>query len=140
LSFDRTEAWLRVGETKDIGRIRQAARAAIAGDFVERSIERLIHPDKKYANEAFAIIALLIKAGETEGIFEALNKYEEINIIRAILHIIKVTRNAAALEKLISSCEKNELPINARLEAEEFLNSDGIRKILRRENSAFIQS
>lgn len=100
LSFERTEAWLRVAESDDIGQIRQAARAVIAGDFVLRSIERLIHPDRKYAAEAFAIIALLIKAGETDEIFESLNKSEDKNIRKAIRHTIIVVNEPESVQKL----------------------------------------
>jgi hypothetical protein len=100
LSFERTEAWLRLAESSDIGRTRQAARAVIAGDFVQRSIERLIHSERKYVAEAFAIIALLIKAGETDEIFEALNKSEEKNIRKAIRHTITIVNEPNSVQKL----------------------------------------
>jgi hypothetical protein len=140
LSFDRTEAWLRVAESKDAGRVRQAARAVIAGDFVERSIERLVHPDRQQATEAFAMITLLIKAEETEEIFATLRQSESTNIVKAILHVIKITRHAPALKKLYSMRERSKFSINARLEIEEFLESNWSQKILSKEKLTLTQS
>jgi HEAT repeats len=106
LNFERTDAWLRLAESTDTGRVRQAGRAIIAGDLVKPSIERLVHPDIKYASEAFAIVLLLIRAGETEEIFKIFNKNEDKDIRRAILHSFKVAKENNSLEKLYSMLEK----------------------------------
>ena len=39
LSFDRSDCWMRIAESNDEFRMRHAARAAIAGDLVERSFD-----------------------------------------------------------------------------------------------------
>ncbi len=64
-----------IAESEEDGRMIQAARAAIEGDLVERSLVRLVHEDKKAAFEAFALVALLIKAGETQVVFNALENH-----------------------------------------------------------------
>ncbi len=109
MSFDRADAWLRIAESEEEGRMIQAARAAIEGDLVERSLVRLVHEDKKTAFEAFALVALLIKAGETKEIFNALENHSDINVRKAVLHVIKITKNKKGLEGLYSMLEKNSL-------------------------------
>ena len=109
LSFDRADAWSRIAETGEEGRMRHAARAATEGGFVEQSFERLVHPDRRMAYQSFALLALLIKAGEVEPIFEALKNHPDKNIKLAILHLIKVTRNPNTLDGLNALLEDEKL-------------------------------
>ena len=125
LSFDRADAWLRIAETDEDGRMIQAARAAIEGDVVERSLVRLVHHDKKVAAEAFALVALLIKTGETKEVFKALENHSDINVRKAILHVIKITKNKKALEGLYSMLEKNSLPLEFQEEVDKTIEEIG---------------
>lgn len=125
LSFDRANAYLRIAETEEDGRMIQAARAAIEGDLVERSLVRLVHADKKTAFEAFALVALLIRAGETKEIFYALENHSDINVRKAILHVIKITKDKKALEGLYSMLEKNSLSIEFQEEVDKTIEEIG---------------
>jgi len=125
LTFDRADAWTRIAETGEEGRVVQAARAAIESGFVEMSFDRLIHQDRKHAYEAFALMALLIKAGETEKIFSVLENHRDINVRKAVLHIIKVTKDKKALEGLYSVLEKNNLPIEFQEEIDKTIEEIG---------------
>jgi len=125
LSCDRADAWTRIMETEEEGRVVQAARAAIEGDMVKSSFSRLVHPDSKFAYEGFALLALLIKANETEAIFNALENHEDINVRKAILHVIKVTRNQKALEGLYSLLERNNLPLELQEEVDKTIEEIG---------------
>ena len=49
LSFDRANAWTRIADSDEEGRMRQIARAAIEADLVNRTLERLVHEDHKIA-------------------------------------------------------------------------------------------
>lgn len=100
LSFNRADAWARIAFSKEHGRMVQMARAAIEGDLVKRSFERLVHKDRKYAYEAFALLNLLIKAGEIDIIFESLKEHTDVNVQNAILHTIKTTKDENALAGL----------------------------------------
>lgn len=111
LTFDRADGWTRIAETGEEGRIVQAARAAIESGFVDMSFDRLAHQDRKHAYEAFTLMALLIKAGETEKIFNALENNRDMNVRKAVLHTIKVTKDQRALDGLYKLLEKNSLPI-----------------------------
>lgn len=126
LSFERKEAWLRISEFEDSGRLRQCARALVAGDLVVRSLERLTHRDQNYAAEAFAIAVLLIKAEETEEVFAFLKTHSDSNLQKAILHVIKIANEPNALEKLSEMSENFDFSGEIRTEIDAVLESSEV--------------
>lgn len=126
LSFDRVDAWTRISESGDEFKMRQSARAAIEADLVKRSFDRLAHTDKTAAYEAAALVALLLRAGETREVFEALKTHEVLNVRKAILQIIKITKEPNALEGLYSLLEKNSLPEEVHKEVDETIKEIGL--------------
>ena len=126
LTFDRADAWTRIAELDaEEGRMVSAARAAVESGFVDMSFDRLVHQDRKYAYEAFALMALLMKAGETEKIFNALENHRDMNVRRAVLHVIKVTKNSKTLEGLADLLEKGNLPIEFQEEIDKAIEEVG---------------
>ncbi len=125
LTLDRADAWTRIFESDEPGRIGQAARAAVESGFVEMSFDRLVHQDKKYSYEAFVLMVLLVKAGETEPLFKALETHKNINVRRAILHVVKVTKDEQAVEKLCRILECGTLPLELREEADKTVEEIG---------------
>jgi hypothetical protein len=110
LSFDRSDSWTRISESNDTYRMKHAARAAIAGDLLERSFERLVHHDSKVVYEAFALVALLINAGEADEVFKAIEYHRNANVKLALLHVIKILKNEETLSGLYSLLEVGNLP------------------------------
>lgn len=100
LSFDRAEAWKRIIGTGDEFRMRLAARAAIESQIVEKSLSRLIHDDMKIAYEAFVLVALLLKAGEHEFIFNTLKGRGDQRIKLALLHVLGVVGEERSIIRL----------------------------------------
>lgn len=125
LDFDRADAWSRIAESGEEGRMRQAARAAQEAGFIERSVDRLVHHDFKVAYEAFSLIALLIKAEETEVIFTTLENHKDANVRRALLHVIKVTKDQNALDGLYAMLEQRDLPLEIREELDRAIEEIG---------------
>ncbi len=125
LSCNRADAWTRIIETEEEGRMVQAARAAIEGDMVERTFSRLVHSDRKFAYEGFTLLALLIKANETESIFKALENHDDMNVRRAILHVIKVSKNQKALEGLYNLLERKTMPLELQEEVDKTIEEIG---------------
>jgi hypothetical protein len=119
LKFDRAHAWARIIESGDGARMRQAARAAMEGDLVERSFERLIHPDKTVAYEAFALTALLIKAGEKEPIYKALAEHKEENVKLALLHVLQTMKTDTTFQDLSELLIRHELTPNVAAKVNE---------------------
>ncbi|MEZ5428451.1 MAG: hypothetical protein R2747_19430 [Pyrinomonadaceae bacterium] len=109
LTFNRADAWVRIADSGEEGRMLQAARAAVEGDLVERSFERLAHPDSNMAYEAFALVSLLIRTGETDSIFDFLRKKQDIQVRRSLLHTLKVSKDKKALDGLKTILEEKNL-------------------------------
>lgn len=126
LSFDRADAWARIIETGEEGRMRQAARAALEGGFVERIFDRLIHPDAKYAYEGVTLIALLVKAGETELLFEKLKTNCDYQLRQAILHVIKIADQQSVLNELYALLEQKGLSPDLKKMIDETIESIGL--------------
>lgn len=110
LTFNRADAWTRITESNDDYRIIQSARAAIESGLVDRSIDRLVHEDYKYAYEAFTLLALLVKAGETKEIFQSLESHRNKNVKLAVLKVLELLRDERILSQMYSYIERNSLP------------------------------
>ena len=125
LTFNRADAWTRIAETGEDGRIVQAARAAIESGFVDMSFDRLASKDYKQAYEAFTLMALLINANETEKIFNTLENHRDMDVRKALLHIIKITKDQNALDGLSQLREKNKLPEEFQKEVDKTIEEIG---------------
>lgn len=126
LSFDRADAWTRIMETGDEFRMRHAARAATEAGLVERSIDRLVHEDIKIAYEAFTLVALLLKTGETAQVFEALTGHADPNVQKALMQVFKITKEPNALDGLYALLETSDLPEELRQEADALVAEIGL--------------
>ncbi|KXK04773.1 MAG: hypothetical protein UZ17_ACD001000776 [Acidobacteria bacterium OLB17] len=98
LSFDRAEAWKRIINTDDRFRMKMAAKAAIESAILSKSIDRLIHQDMKIAYEAFALVALVLKAGEMQPIVDAFKNTRDDRIRLALLHVAAVVAEPDSIE------------------------------------------
>ena len=87
-------------ETRDEYRMNQAVRAAIEAGIAVRSFDRLVHEDPKVAYEAFALVALMIKAGETNEIFEAIRVNKDERVKLALLHVLRAMKDERSLKGL----------------------------------------
>lgn len=121
LSFDRTEAWVRLLQTTEPGRLRQTARAAIEGGFVERSLDRLVHRDSKHAYEAFVLLSMIVRSGENEGLISALKTNRDSKVRAALLHVFKITRDPDALSRLYTMLEDKNLSKQVKEEIDEVI-------------------
>ena len=126
LSFDRADAWTRIAESKDEFRMRQAAKAALEADLVERSFDRLIHTDQKTAYEAFTFTNLLIKAGETEEIFGAIEKHRDKKVKLALLHVLRAVKDETTLPNLYALLEQNSISPEIKAKVDEIIQSFGM--------------
>jgi hypothetical protein len=100
VTFDRGDEWARFALSEDKYQSRQMARAAVEAGLAERSFDRLTLRDEKSVYEAFALVYLMVKAGETEKIFEAIANHRDIKIRIALLHTLKVANVAEVIPHL----------------------------------------
>jgi hypothetical protein len=126
LTFDRADAWTRIAETGETGRMRHAARAAIEGGFVDRVFDRLIHPDSKQAYEAVTLLSLLVLSGETGPIFQRLRNDRNVELWRAVLHVIKITDSQNILNDLYALLEQKSLSSDLKKAIDETIESVGL--------------
>lgn len=102
LSFDRADAWKRIIETGDEFRMSHAARAAVEAGIVVKSFDRLVHEDMKVAYEAYALVSLLIRAGETREIFHAIRTHRDERVKFSLIHVLKSQRDERTLAELVT--------------------------------------
>lgn len=102
VSFDRANEWARFAFSSDLYLSRQIARAAVEAGIAERSFDRLVLRDEKAAYEALALVFLLVKAGETDKIFEAIKNHRDIKTRIALLHTLKIANVAEVIPQLSS--------------------------------------
>lgn len=100
LNFDRSQAWRRIIETRDEFRMSQAVRASVEAGIAAKSFERLVHEDLKIAYEAFTLVALMVKAGETKEIFETIRTHKDERVKFALLHVLKAIKDERSLPGL----------------------------------------
>ena len=100
LNFDRADAWKRIIETRDEFRIRQAVRAATEAGILAKAFERLVHEDLKISYEAFVLVALVIKSGEMDEIFDAIRRHKDERVKFALLHVLRAVRDERSLDGL----------------------------------------
>ena len=98
LSFDRAEAWKRIINTDDKFRMSLAAKAAIESDILSKSVDRLVHQDMKIAYEAFALVALVLKAGETQPLLDAFRNSKDDRVRLALLHVTAVVADPESID------------------------------------------
>jgi HEAT repeat protein len=123
LSFDRADAWTRIAETRDEFRMRQAVLAAKEADLVKRSFDRLVHQDQKIAYEAVTLLALMIRAGQIEEIFQALETHNDSNVKLALVHIIGLAKEEETLSNLYEILEKLVISRELKNKIDEVINS-----------------
>jgi len=100
VTFDRGDEWARFALAEDKYLCRQIARAAVEAGLAERSFDRLTLRDEKAVYEAFALVYLLVKAGETEKIFDAIANHRDIKVRVALLNILKIANVAEVIPQL----------------------------------------
>ena len=123
LNFDRADAWKRIIETKDDFHMTHAARAAIESGIVVKSFDRLVHEELKVAYEAFTLVALLIKSGETKEIFEAIRTHKDERVRLALLHVLKVIRDDGTLAGLTELHKDEYFPTDVAAKIKDMILS-----------------
>lgn len=121
LSFDRSDAFVRVIGCHDAERLRLAALACVESGFAARAFERLSSSDGKQSYEAFAILTLLIKAGEFRPILQTIAEHPSLQVRLAtvkVLHNLNSSKMSASLYELSL---KEDLPEEVKNALKELL-------------------
>lgn len=100
LSFDRTDAYIRVLETNDEDLLPEVARACIQAGIVSQGIDRLASGDRRQAYETFSIISLLARAKLTEPILETIANHPNLDVRLALVKLLANTGEPEIFEQM----------------------------------------
>ena len=110
LSFDRSEAYVRVIETSSEETLRDVADACIKAGIVSQNIDRLASRDHRQAYEAFSLMCLLAKAKMTQPVLEAICNHPNMNVRLSAVHLLATTGQPAIIEQLRELALKPGVP------------------------------
>ncbi len=120
LSFDRADAYVRVIELSDEETMRRVARACVKAGLATQALDRLASEDRRQAYEAFSLLTLVLKGGEAEIIFTAVEHVGELNVRLAAARLLALQGEAETVKRLRTVALGNGTPEklrNAILEA-----------------------
>jgi HEAT repeat protein len=114
MSFDRGEAYVRLIETANAETLRKVAQSCTKAGMVTQAIDRLISEDRRLAYEAFSLLSLLAKSGETEPLADAISNHPEVNVRLALVRLIGTSRHPEAATMLRHLAVREGLPEKVR--------------------------
>lgn len=114
LSFERTDAYIRVLETQDQDLQIAVAKACIKSGIVSQAIDRLATGDRRQCYETFAIISLLAKADQIEPVVDAVVNHPNLDVKLTIVRLLTNTGQPEVFEQLRQLAVKQNLPEELR--------------------------
>ncbi|MGA9994826.1 MAG: HEAT repeat domain-containing protein, partial [Pyrinomonadaceae bacterium] len=114
LSFDRADAYVRVMETADEETLTNVARSCIKAGISKQAIDRLASEDRRQAYEAFSLLSLLARAGETEPIIEAIVSHPDMNARLSAIRLLGLSCRPHVGQQLRQLVVRDGLPEKVR--------------------------
>jgi HEAT repeat protein len=114
MSFDRSEGYVRLIETADQQTLSRVAIACTKAGMVKQAVDRMISEDRRLAYEAFSLLSLLAKAGETEPLLEAINEHPEMNVRLALVRLLGSTGQPEVATQLRHLAVREGMPEKVR--------------------------
>ncbi len=100
LSFDRSEAYVRVIETSDEATIGSVAQACVQAGIVSQNLDRLAISDHRQAYEAFSLISLLAKAKMNQPVLNAISDHANVDVRIKAVHLLACTGQPEVADQL----------------------------------------
>lgn len=119
LSVDRAAAFNRIIASGDTERLRLAAMACTDAGFANHAFDRLLHQDRKVVNEAFAIVRLLVAAGDYKPITNTITHPHDIYVRLATIQALRTIKPLKMLPALYELTAKEKMPDEIREELEK---------------------
>ncbi|HEX8565606.1 MAG TPA: HEAT repeat domain-containing protein [Pyrinomonadaceae bacterium] len=121
LSFDRSDAFVRVIGSHDVERLRLAALACVESGFAARAFERLSSSDGKQSYEAFAILTLLTKADEFRPILQTIAEHPSLQVRLATVKVLHNLNSSKMTPALYELSLREDLPEEVKNALKELL-------------------
>lgn len=109
LKFSRAEAYTRLIAEGDPETLRRAVAGCQQTGMTARAFDRLASPDSRQSYEAFAILSLLVKAGEIKPLFNAIAQHPAENIRLAAVKLLRNSGLPGVTDHLRQMAEQTEL-------------------------------
>lgn len=100
LTLNRAEAYTRIVESEDPERLRLASMACVEAGMATHALARLAHYDNQQANDAFAMVRLLVAAGEFVPIIKAISDTQDVRLSLIMIKALRAIRPIRMLPAL----------------------------------------
>jgi HEAT repeat protein len=114
LNFNRADAYVRIIETADEESLGNIARACIKARMAAQAIDRLVSEDRRQAYEAFSMLSLLAKSGETGPLLEAITEHSDPNVQMAAIRLLGMTGRPEVAQQFRQLAVRDGLPEKVR--------------------------
>ncbi|HLL13542.1 MAG TPA: HEAT repeat domain-containing protein [Pyrinomonadaceae bacterium] len=94
LSFDRADAYVRVLETADEETLRHLASACVGAGLAKQALSRLASEDRRQAYEAFSLLSLVAKGGQSDLIARVVEEHQDLNMRLAAARLLGLMGDA----------------------------------------------
>jgi HEAT repeat protein len=115
LNFNRADAYVRLIESADTETLTGVARACINADMAKQAIDRLASDDRRQAYEAFTMLSLLARAGETSPILEAIKEHRSDDVRLAAIKVLGIFGQPSVLQDLRGLAVVDGIPETVRM-------------------------
>ncbi|HEV7843219.1 MAG TPA: HEAT repeat domain-containing protein [Pyrinomonadaceae bacterium] len=115
LNFNRADAYVRLIESSDAETLAGVARACIHAGMAKQAIDRLASVDRRQAYEAFTLLSLLARAGETALILEAIREHRDEEARLAAIKILGIFGQPSELQNLKELAVVDGIPESIRM-------------------------
>jgi len=114
LSFDRADAYVRVLESADGWALAEVAGACVKAGLAAQAINRLASDDRRQAYEAFSLLSLCAKAGETRPILDTVECHRDIEVRLACIRLLGLSNQPELGEQLLLIAGNGGVPERVR--------------------------
>lgn len=114
LSFDRADAYVRVMESASAEELAEVAKACVKAGLAAQAINRLASEDRRQGYEAFSLLSLCAKAGETRPILDTVECHRDIEVRLACIRLLGLSNQPELGEQLMHIAGNGGVPERVR--------------------------
>jgi HEAT repeat protein len=139
LDFDRADAYVRVLETADDATMRRTAEACVTAGLARQAMDRLASDDRRQAYEAFSLLSLVARGGQTDVIMHVVKGHPDVNVRLAAARLLALQGDEEVSNRLRRIAMEGNTPEKLReaiLEVCERRGQRGIDSVSREDEDA----
>jgi hypothetical protein len=110
VNFDRADAAARLVETADHETLEDLAQACVKSGLAAQSVSRLSSDDRRQAYEAFSLLTLVVRGGQTDPILEAVASHSDPSVQMAAARLACLSDEPRLLSMLRELALRGGLP------------------------------